>query len=107
MNGVDSSSVTTPVLDGPALVIVIVKVAEPPGVTAAGPIIETWRSADAVTSTDAAAVLLEGSGSVVSAAGATVAVLTRDPSADAATIPVAMNVAVPPVDNVTVVPIAP
>ena len=78
-----------------------------PGTTDGGPVFVIWRSADAVTSTVTVWLLLAGTGSVVPAGAATVAVLACGPIAELAISVVASKVALPPDRRVTVVAIAP
>src|SRR5262245_37564398 len=73
--GVRSPTTTSLASDGPGFVTVIVKVTFVPGVTLAGPVFVMPTSASAASVVVSVALSLAGSGSVVSAGGATLAVL--------------------------------
>src|SRR5262249_37463406 len=102
-------SVTTTLLaaDGPRLVTTMVNVRSLPAVALGGPDFVTTRSADAAIAVASESLSLPGTGSGVSAGGATLALLTRVPVAVGSTVPVATKVAEPPAGRATVVAMSP
>ena len=105
--GVGSASMTFCAVDGPSLVTPTTKVTMPGGVTDSGPDLLAMRSADAAIVVMSVEVLLEGSGSVVPAGGATVAVFVRTPLAVGDTVAVTVKVTDPPRGSDTVVSMFP
>ena len=88
--------------EGPALPATIVYVTEVPGTSVAAPsVLVIDRFAVGTNVSVSVAELLPGVGSVTPAGGATVAVLTRLPVADADTVPVTVNVTDAPTGRFT------
>src|SRR2546422_8968320 len=98
------SDTVAPVADvGPALLATIVYVSACPGETAAWPsVFVIDRSAAGMIVSVSVALLFAGFGSVIPAGGVTAAVFDRVPEALMSSVPVAMNVAVPPTRRFTV-----
>ncbi len=104
VNPAGSASVTVTLLafDGPPLVTVTVYVAVPPGVYVALPSVLTTPSDTCAASVSVSvAELLPGLGSVTPAGAVIVAVLTSVPVAAADTVPLSVNVALPPTGRLT------
>src|SRR5262245_37715726 len=105
--GVGSSTTTLVAVDGPSFVTSIVKATLVPAVAMAGPDFVTTRSAAPTIVDVSELVSLADAGSVVSAGGATVAVLVSVPVASGDTVPVAVKVTEPPAGRSTVVVMLP
>ncbi len=106
--GVGSCTATPTAVEGPTLVTTVVNVMSLP--TIAEPelaVLLTCTSAEAAMAVVSVAVSFPGTGSVVPAGGATVAVLARVPMASGATVPVATKVADAPAGRSTVVAMGP
>src|SRR6185312_2453638 len=86
-----SATVEAVAFEGPALLAVIVYVTEPPGLAWVTPSVRvTERSAVAASVSVSVAELLPGVGSVTPAGAVTVAVLEREPLADALIVALAV-----------------
>src|SRR5262245_12971548 len=94
-------------VDGPRLVTTVVNVRLLPAVALGGPDFVTTRSADAAIAVVSESLSLPGTGSGVSAGGATLALLTKVPVAVGSTVPVATKVTKPPAGRSTVVAMSP
>jgi hypothetical protein len=100
--GIVSVTVAAVMVEGPALEATIVYVTDEPGTAVVAPsVLVTTRSAVGVNESVSVAELLPEAGSVMPAPTETVAVLVSEPVAPGATVPLTVNVAVPPTGRST------